>query len=47
MPIIRELRGKAPIIGKNVFIAETAVLIGEVSLVPIKKPLPLSATMSL
>ena len=32
MPIIRELRGKAPIIGKNVFIAETAVLIGEVTL---------------
>ena len=32
MPIIRKLRGKAPIIGKNVFIAETAVLIGEVSL---------------
>ena len=32
MPIIREVRGKAPIIGKNVFIAETAVLIGEVTL---------------
>ena len=32
MPIIRELRGKNPIIGKNVFIAETAVLIGEVTL---------------
>ena len=32
MPIIREIRGKAPIIGKNVFIAETAVLIGEVTL---------------
>ena len=32
MPIIREIRGKAPIIGKNVFIAETAALIGEVTL---------------
>ena len=32
MPIIRTLNGKTPKIGKNCFIAETAVLIGDVEI---------------
>ncbi len=32
MPLIRPLRGKTPKIGKNCFIAETAVIIGDVTI---------------
>ena len=32
MAIIRELLGKAPQLGENVFVAETAVIIGDVTM---------------
>ncbi len=32
MAIIRELRGKTPLVGENTFLAETAVIIGDVTI---------------